>query len=128
MTEPSTDMSRALGGAPALRAVFVVSLPEGRLLKAWPAEAESAARAVSGAAAALIKASQDSLQGLGAESPLARMSLEAEDRLLIFAPLDARAAAGFFFDRSAPIGLARVQARQLARQLRAQRAEARALE
>ena len=53
----------------------------------------------------------------GAARP-ALLSLETDQHLVLLSNVSPEMVAGFVFDRTAPLGLARVQARQLSDQIR----------
>lgn len=110
------DIGRVAIGAPALQQVVVVSLPDCLLVKQWARGDEVDADASAVHLGNLFRVAQDSLRGIalrGAEL----LTVETTDAVVMIVGLTAEAAAGFIFDKSAPLGLLRVQARQLATHL-----------
>ena len=112
------EIGRVAVGAPALQQVVVVSLPECLPVKAW---SRGAARDDDASAAHLgsaFRAATDGISVLGIQGAVGGVTIETEDALVNVVPLTADAAAAFVFDRSAPLGLVRIQVRQLSDHLR----------
>lgn len=107
------DFGRVALGAPALKEVFIVSVPDCLLVKSWAragrTNAEETAAQLGGlfrAGIATLKASsgEDVVDGITVESGRALVRIEIITQGMI---------AAFVFDRSAPLGLVNVQALQL---------------
>lgn len=113
------EFGRMALGAPALQSIVMVTLPDCLLLKQWArqdgGDGDSAAAHIGGA----FRRAQDALRAMLATSAEGSVSIETDDALLVIAPLGSDAAAGYLFDRSAPLGLVRLQVAQLNQHLSA---------
>lgn len=106
------DIASIAKRAPALKKLVVLSMPDSLLIDHWasvPADAESLA-ALFGAA--LQSARQTSNASVGKKNP-DLVSIETAEALIFVVPLDHDMAAGFVFDRSTSLGLARIQIRDM---------------
>jgi len=112
------DFGRMALGAPALQSITLVTLPDCLLLKQWSrdndADGDSAAAHIGGA----FRSAQDALRAVSSSKGTGSVSIETDEALVVISPLAVDAAAGFVFDRSAPLGLVRVQVAQLTEHLK----------
>lgn len=113
------DIARVALGAPALHEVFIVSTPDCLPVKSWARVKRSQPEEASVHLGNLVRTARDTLAAVGAAKTPLSITVEAEDGLVLLTRLSDELVAGFVFDRSAPLGLVRVQARQLTDQLRA---------
>lgn len=111
------DIGRVAKGAPALHRVVVVTLPDCLLVKQWARSETQDAEAVAAHLGAAFRAAIDALRALGAAAPPDGLTIEARDCIVVVTALAEDAAAGFLFDRTAPLGLVRMQVRQLSEHL-----------
>ncbi|MCB9650941.1 MAG: hypothetical protein H6730_30775 [Deltaproteobacteria bacterium] len=107
------DIGRIALGAPALQQVVLVSLPDCLPVKQWTRSEGRDSEAVAAHMGSLFGQAVDTARASAARGKALAVTIETEDAVLMIRPLGPDAAAGFVFDRSAPMGLVRMQARQL---------------
>jgi len=87
---------------PALRGVFVATLPEGHLHDAWMRPKEPwSARHVAGYFSDLHRANKRALEALGATHPDAQVTIESGGMLIVIREVRPDFVAAFAFDKSA---------------------------
>ena len=111
------DIARVALGAPALQQVFVVSRPECLLVKAWARNERSNTEDAAALIGNLFKDCDDALLAVGGQNEPRTLMVESSDRVVVVSRVAEDMAAAFVFEQSAPLGLIRVQARQLTAQL-----------
>ena len=111
------DIGRVALGAPALQQVFVVSRPECLLIKSWARNERGNTEDAAALVGKLFRDCDDALVAVGGGSEPRTLMVESNDRVLVVARVAEDMAAAFVFEQSAPLGLIRVQARQLTAQL-----------
>ena len=111
------DIARVALGAPALQQVFVVSRPECLLIKSWARNERSNTEDAAALIGNLFRDCDDALVSVGGGSEPRTLMVESNDRVLVVSRVAEDMAAAFVFEQSAPLGLIRVQARQLTAQL-----------
>ncbi len=111
------DIARVALGAPALQQVFVVSRPECLLIKSWARSERNNTEDAAALIGNLFRDCDDALGAVGGGSEPRTLMVESNDRVLVVSRVAEDMAAAFVFEQSAPLGLIRVQARQLTAQL-----------
>ena len=111
------DIGRVALGAPALQQVFVVSRPECLLVKSWARNERSNTEDAAALIGKLFRDCDDALKATSGSAEPRTLMVESNDRVLVVARVAEDMAAAFVFEQSAPLGLIRVQARQLTAQL-----------
>ena len=111
------DIARVALGAPALQQVFVVSRPECLLIKAWARNEHSNMEDAAALIGNLFRDCDDALAAVGGQNDPRTLMVEAADRVVVVSRVAEDMAAAFVFEPTAPLGLIRVQARQLTAQL-----------
>lgn len=112
------ELDRIAVGAPALQAVFLITRPEGELVRAWSRAPSGALKEHASTFNELFADAALALGSFGTGTETTGLMVESEDRLLVMESLSIGVVAGFVFDRSAPIGLVRLQVRQLSVRIR----------
>jgi predicted regulator of Ras-like GTPase activity (Roadblock/LC7/MglB family) len=113
------DIGRIALGAPALQQVVLVSLPDCLPVKQWTRGEGRDSEAAAAHMGSLFRQAVDTARAAAARGKAQSITVETDDAVLMVTPLGPDAAAGFVFDRSAPLGLIRMQARQLSGHLAA---------
>ena len=128
MTAPlstRTTRSMANGDAglidvPSLRALLVFALPDGLVVKSWSADPD-ADRADASAArlGALLLDARRALAALAGADDGLLLTLESQVGTVLATAVEPDLAVGLLFEPDAPLGLVRVQAREIAEKVRA---------
>ena len=105
-------------GVPALREVFVISLPECLLVRHWSRDEKKDADTPSVHLGSTYRNAQDVLTLLEKPGSISMVTIEADSGMILLADLKRGLLVAYLFDQSAPLGLVRVQARQLTEHLR----------
>ncbi len=111
------DIARVALGAPALQQVLVVSRPECLLIKSWARNERSNTEDAAALIGNLFRDCDDALAAVGGRSDPRTLMVEASDRVVVVSRVAEDMSAAFVFEPTAPLGLIRVQARQLTAQL-----------
>lgn len=107
------DFGRVALGAPALKEVFIVSIPDCLLIKSWARAERTNEEETAVQLGTVFRASITALAtAVGSES-IEGVTVEAKSALIRLEYVTAGMMAAFVFERTAPLGLMRVQARQL---------------
>jgi predicted regulator of Ras-like GTPase activity (Roadblock/LC7/MglB family) len=102
----------------ALTEVVVISQPDGLLVRSWSRADRGDPEAAAAHAGQLIKVAQELAASLFASKEIEMISVEGADRRLVLAGVSSGLLALFAFERSAPLGLARMEARELVDRIR----------
>lgn len=113
MTTSRADLGRVALGAPALKEVFIVAVPDCLLIKSWARTGRSDAEEAATHLGEAFKAGARALAMASPAETTAAVTVEADAALVRLERVSDDLVAGFIFDRSAPLGLVRVQSRQL---------------
>jgi predicted regulator of Ras-like GTPase activity (Roadblock/LC7/MglB family) len=113
------DIARVALGAPALHEVFIVSTPDCLLVRSWARSGRFNTEDTAVHLGSLFRASQDLLVAVGSSPRPTTITVEADQHLVLLSNVSPDIVAGFVFDKSAPLGLARVQSKQLTDHIRA---------
>ncbi len=112
------DIAKVALGAPALHEVFIVSTPDCLLVRSWARSGRPGVDETAVHLGGMFRASQDLLNALGSSPRPQTITIEADHHLLLLANVTPDMIAGFVFDKTAPLGLVRVQAKQLTDHIR----------
>lgn len=97
-----------------MRGMFVTAMPDCLLFYSWVRGEEPwAGEDVAAYFGDLIRANGQGLRALQAWSSEMQVTIEASDMLLVLRELPSDFVVGFVFDRSAPLGVARLSIKQL---------------
>lgn len=108
------SLQQSLEGISALRAMFVTAMPDCLLFYSWVRGEEPwAGEDVAAYFGDLIRANGQGLRALQAWSSEMQVTIEASDMLLVLRELPSDFVVGFVFDRSVPLGVARLSVKQL---------------
>jgi hypothetical protein len=106
-----------LRGTPLLAGAFLITLPDCLLLDGWQRdERRWEANAVAGHFGHLIRANREGLRAMSAWSQDMQVSIESDEATVVLRELTGSFALGCVFE-GAPIGVARMQTRQIALRL-----------
>lgn len=112
------EIRRIVQGAPALKELVIASLPDCLLVNHWSRGTSREPEQAAAQAGMLFSQAQDALQSVGPTAGVRLITVEADDGLFLICRIGRSVAAAFLFERTAPLGLVRIQARQLAEGLR----------
>ncbi len=112
------EIRRIVQGAPALKELVIASLPDCLLVEQWSRSQSHEPEQAAAQVGMLFNQSQDTLRSMGPTAGARLITIEADDGLILICRIGRSVAAAFLFDRTAPLGLVRIQARQLAEGLR----------
>jgi predicted regulator of Ras-like GTPase activity (Roadblock/LC7/MglB family) len=112
------DIARVALSAPALHQVFIVSMPDCLLVRSWTRAQRTGADDAAASLGNAFRAGVEAMRHAGSTAHPSMVTIEAEDTLALIASLSRETVACFIFDRTAPLGLVRVQARQLAEHIK----------
>ena len=107
------DLGRVALGAPALKEVFIVSNPDCLLIKSWARAGRDDAEDTAAQFGACFRSAAMALAAAAPSETTQAVTIEADGALLRLERVSDDIIAGFVFDRTAPLGLVHVQARQL---------------
>lgn len=111
------DFGRVAVGAPALHRVVVLTLRDCLLVKQWSRAEAGDPDAAAAHLGATFRSAIEALRVLGTDATPLGITVETKDALVVVRALGDEAAVGFVFDRSAPMGLVRLQVEQLSEHL-----------
>ena len=107
-------LEQALRAIPSLRGMFVTAMPDCLLFHAWMRRDEAwAGEDVAAYFGDLIRANGQGLRALSAWSSEMQVTIEASDMLLVLRELPSDFVVGFAFERSVPLGVARLNVKQV---------------
>lgn len=112
-TSAREDLGRVALGAPALKEVFIVSIPDCLLIKSWARAGRTNEEETAVQLGSVFRASVTALTTAVGSEAVEGVTVEARDTLIRLEQVTPGMMAAFVFERSAPLGLMRVQARQL---------------
>ncbi len=107
------DLGRVALGAPALKEVFIISIPDCLLIKSWARAERTNEEETAVQLGTVFRASITALATAVGSEALEGVTVEAKHALIRLEHVTSGMMAAFVFERSAPLGLMRVQARQL---------------
>ncbi len=108
------DLEQSLRNVSALRGMFVTAMPDCLLFYAWMrGEEDWAGEDVAAYFGDLIRANGQGLRALSAWSSEMQVTIEASDILLVLRELPTDFVVGFVFERSVPLGVARLSIKQI---------------
>ncbi|MEO1336942.1 MAG: hypothetical protein AAFV29_14945 [Myxococcota bacterium] len=107
----SQDLAHVAKRAPALQNMVILAVPGGQLVNQWPSSTTDTASLASIVAELLGAAGRATRWGLSAAPTM--IAVESEAGPLIVCPLGEGFGAGFFFNASTSLGLARIQIRDI---------------
>ncbi len=113
------DITKVAQGAPSLHELFVISVPDCLLIRSWARQSRSEPEAAAAHLGNLYRVAQEAMPVVGIPASPSTMIVEVEGGIVLITALSSEIVAGFVFDLNTPLGLVRVQSRQLADQLRA---------
>lgn len=111
------DIGRVAVGAPALHRVVVLTLRDCLLVKQWSRATSGDPDAAAAHLGATFRSAAEALKVIGRGPTANGLTIESDDGIVVMRKLGDEAAAGFVFDRSAPLGLVRLQVEQLSEHL-----------
>ncbi len=107
-------LEQSLRAIPALRGMFITAMPDCLLFHAWMRRDEAwAGEDVAAYFGDLIRANGQGLRALSAWSSEMQVTIEASDMLLVLRELPSDFVVGFVFDRTMPLGVARLNVKQV---------------
>lgn len=113
------DIAKVALGAPALHEVFIVSTPDCLLVRSWARSGRGGVDETAVHLGGVFRSCQDLLAAVGSSPRAQAITIEADHHLVVLANVSTDMVAGFVFDKTAPLGLVRVQAKQLTDHIRA---------
>ncbi|MCA9619057.1 MAG: hypothetical protein KC731_08545 [Myxococcales bacterium] len=108
-----TNLERAVEDLPSLRGVFVTAMPDCLLYDSWTRPGEEWASDEAGAYFGdLVRANREALKSLGSWSAEMQVTIESADLLLVLRELRNDFVVTFAFDRTAALGMVRLQVKR----------------
>ncbi len=107
-------LHQALEAVPSLKAVFVTAMPDCLLFLSWERDGQgTAAEDIAAYFGDLIRANRQGLKALGTWSEEMHVTIEADQALVVLRELGTDFVVSFVFDRASPLGMIRLNVRQL---------------
>ena len=107
-------LEQSLRAIAALRGLFITAMPDCLLFHAWMRRDEAwAGEDVAAYFGDLIRANGQGLRALSAWSSEMQVTIEASDMLLVLRELPNDFVVGFVFERTVPLGVARLNVKQI---------------
>lgn len=104
----------AVRGVPSIRAVFITAMPDCLLYEAWVRdETDWVIEDVASYFGDLVRANRHGLKALGSWSSEMQTTIESSDMLVILKEITSDFVCGFVFERSAPLGMVRLNLKRL---------------
>jgi predicted regulator of Ras-like GTPase activity (Roadblock/LC7/MglB family) len=108
------DISQALEGVSAIRGLFITAMPDCLLFDSWMREESTwVAEDVASYFGDLVRANREGLKALGSWSAEMQVTIESADSLIILRELESDFVIAFVFDRETPLGMVRLQVKQV---------------
>ena len=106
-------LRNAVEGIGSLRGVFVTAMPDCLLFASWIKEDDWVAEEVASYFGDLVRSNRQGLKALGSWSSEMQVTIESADALIVLSEVTEHFVCGCVFDRGAPLGMVRLQHRQL---------------
>jgi len=117
----NTDyLAAATAGIPSLRAVFITAMPDCLLYSSWMrGDMDWAAEDVASYFGDLVRANREGLRSLNSWSAEMQVTIESSDALIVLQELSEDFVCCSVFERSAPLGMVRLNLRRMVESLKA---------